>query len=321
MIGGIIPAGFSAYPYYKAQGEIKGRLEIELPMEGINATGEYKVKEEIGVSGKVAYSVTKKIKGSLEAKMIFWEKTLEGKAGGDDAEESEKPDNNNDSREPEKPDDDEAMPAGEFDPLKVPYTISAGQTCTFESVGNDHLWAVWGYGIKKVGPAIYEMIQIDRNGKVFEQTLNIDGKNYTSVMRQGRPEHISDTIYYDGDVSGKSIIKVYFGKVEIYSFQSNNYVKNAVTATLESGGETVKNPLVLNEENITLKAGETFQLKAESGMSEYELKTVTYSATSGSTDTATVDGNGKITALKKGKITVTVTGNGGFEKVCTVTVK
>lgn len=323
MIGGIIPAGFSAYPYYKADGQIKGRLEIELPMEGIDATGEYKLKQEIGVAGKVAYSLTKNFKNSWELKKVFWSKTIEGKAGADDGKEPEQPDDQTDTGEPEelgKSDDTNALPAKEFDPMKVPYTISAGQTCTFESVGNDHLWAVWGYQLCKVGPAIFEIIQMNTNGKV-KQELNIDGSMYTDIMRMGVSNKFDDKVYFDGNVSGKSIIKVYFGKVEIYSFHSNKYVRNKITAKIESGGKTVKNPLVLNKEKITLKVGDTFQIKAKSGMPEYELKSVTYNPEYSYYRIADVDENGKIKALRKGKKKITVTGNGGFQKVCTVTVK
>lgn len=317
MIGGMIPAGFSAYPYYKADGQINGRLEIELPMEGIDATGEYKLKQEIGVAGKVAYSLTKKLKNSWELKKVFWSKTVEGKAGADDDNEPEQPDDQTDTGEPEesgKPDNTNALPEGEFDPMKVPYTISAGQTCTFETYGNKS--GIWSYNLHGE-VAIFEKILLDRNGKIMEQEMYV-GDRYPFDVRFNVPTLENPNVYLN-DVNGKTIIKVYYGTVEVFSFDVNKKVTSRITGICENGGKIMENPLLLNKEKITLKVGETFQLKAESRMSEYVLKSVRYRTENNSI--ADVDDNGKIETRSKGKTEITVTGNGGFQAVCTVVVK
>lgn len=313
MIGGVIPAGFSAYPYYKAQGQIKGRLEMELPMEGINATGEYKVKQEIGVAGKVAYSLTKDFKNSWELKKVFWSKTVEGKAGADDSEESEKPDDETDtggSEEPEKPDDTNAVSVKEIDPFETPYTISAGQTCTFETYENKKLGAMYTYNFQSKA-AIFEEIWIDGSGKVMRQDLHV-GNKIGGDWRIHAP---------GGSVNGKTMIKVYFGTVTVSHFGINGAVPIKITGTIESGGKTMKNPLRLNRNKVKLKVGKTFLLQAESGMEEYKLNLSSLRFDSSNYKIADVDMNGTITAESKGTAKITVTANGGFQKVCIVTVK
>lgn len=311
MIGGIIPVGFSAYPYYNAQGQIKGRLEIALPMEGIDATGEYQLKQEVGVAGKVAYSLTKDFRDSWELKKIFWSKTLEGKAGEDDGKEPEKADDDTDKdADVDKSDDTNAVPVKEFDPFETPYTISAGQTCTFETYENKRIGSMYAYNCQSTA-AIFEEIWLDGNGEVIKQNLCV-GNLRSTKWRIHTP---------NDDVNGKTIYKVYFGTVTIDDFEINRAVPITITGTIESGGKTVKNPLLLNKEKVTLKVGETFQLKAESGMPEYKLESVTYTPEGDYYRVVNVDENGKIKALGKGKIKITVTGTGGFEKVCTVIVK
>ncbi len=315
MIGGVIPAGFQAYPYYKAQGQLQGRIEIELPFESIHATGSYKLTEETGIAGKVAYSVTKKLKGSVEAKKILWTRTLEGKAGEDENTEQEKPDDKpdtDDQKQPdengtEKPDEDVETPGKEFDPLKVPYTISAGQTCTVETYSNK-IGSLWGYNL--IGnSAIFERIWLDEKGMVIKQNLYVG----SPVIGEWRAL---------GDLNGKTIIKVYFGTVTVINSAINRAAPmKKLTGIIESGGETMENPLCLNRNKLSLKAGKTFLLQAKSGMEEYKLNASSLRFKSGNYKIASVDMDGKITAKAKGKTKITVTANGGFQAECTVVVK
>lgn len=325
MIAGIVPAAFSAYPYGKAEGKIKGRLEISLPMEGIRATGEYSIKMEAGVAGKVAFALTKKMRESIELSTVFWTKTLNGKVptATEDNKEEEK-EGTGDSTDSEGTDTDVGekgentgtsgeVTVTEFDPYKISYTkpfiVSAGETCTFYSEENNSKAAVWGYNLGNVGPTIMEVINLDRNGAILSQDMYI--RDYVNV---GALRWYVD----EGDPSGKSIIKVYYGSASIFGFSSAN-LKNKITGTLETGGLTMENPLSINKEKITLNKGKSFVLKAESKMPEYELKEVKFEVEKSSV--ASVDANGKVTANKKGTTKITVIGSGGFQKECIVTVK
>lgn len=309
MMDSFIPAGFSAYPYFKIEGKENGRLEIELPMEGIKSTGEYYVKMETGIEAKVAYSMTKKIKGSLKVNTVLWEKYLEGKPEEDDSEEPEKPDDKTDTTQPEQPEspnDGSMMSDGEFDPAKVPYTISAGQTCTFETYKN-RIGSLWGYNLLG-NSAIFEKIWLDENGVVIKQNLYVG----SPILGEWRSAN---------DVNGKTIIKVYFGTVTVDYFTVNRAVPIKITGTIESGGKTMENPLRLNRNKVKLKIGKKFLLQAESGMEEYKLYLSGLRFKSSNYKIADVNTTGTITAHSKGTAKITVTANGGFQAVCTVIVK
>lgn len=76
----------------------------------------------------------------------------------------------------------------------------------------------------------------------------------------------------------------------------------------------------LNKTSVTLKKGKTFKLKAEIYPSDATIKDVTWSSSNKSI--ATVSKSGKITAKKKGTVTITCkTKNGGYKIKCKVKVK
>ena len=76
----------------------------------------------------------------------------------------------------------------------------------------------------------------------------------------------------------------------------------------------------LNKSSVTIKKGKTFKLKAEIYPSDATIKDVTWS--SSNKKIATVDKNGKVTAKKKGTVTITCkTKNGGYKIKCKVKVK
>lgn len=76
----------------------------------------------------------------------------------------------------------------------------------------------------------------------------------------------------------------------------------------------------LNKTSVTLKKGKTTKLKAEIYPSDATIKDVTWS--SSNKKIATIDKNGKITAKKKGTVTITCkTKNGGYKITCKVKVK
>ena len=314
MLNGIIPAGFSAYPYFKAEGEIKGRLALILPMEGYEATGEYYIKEEFGVSGKVAFALTEKIRTSQKYTVVLWEKFLQGKEEDDDevadevndTSDSEETDANNDNTE----NDTEQTTGQEIsvNPRDIPFVIHAGETYTFISEGNYGGASVWGFNLGDCEPSIVEVINLDRNGAVLSQDMYVGNYINLAKIRWN---------YDNDDASGKVIIKVYYGSAKIFGFSAAN-LKQGITATLKTGGETMDNPLSINKEKVSLKKGNTFTLKATSKNELYTLKDVEF--ISDNYKIAYVNEDGKIEARKKGKTKITVKGNGGFTKECIVIV-
>ena len=98
--------------------------------------------------------------------------------------------------------------------------------------------------------------------------------------------------------------------------------KATVTVTTAKGATakitvTVKEGSALNEKKVTLKKGKTFKIKVLSIPATVKAKAFR----SDKPAVATVDGKGKIKALKKGKATITVTLTNGKTLKLKVTVK
>ncbi|MBM6777602.1 Ig-like domain-containing protein [Collinsella tanakaei] len=105
--------------------------------------------------------------------------------------------------------------------------------------------------------------------------------------------------------------------------------KVTITATTDDGGKTasctvtVKGPAVtgvsLDKTTLSLGKGESYTLKATVAPADAENKKVTW--TSSDTKVATVDSNGKVTAVAPGSATITVTAEGGGKTAtCAVSV-
>lgn len=186
--------------------------------------------------------------------------------------------------------------------FKTPYELNAGKTLRI--ISDNPTYAVVGFnGTSDGAPAIVEVRKYGKDGNY------LSGKRYTGKISMGD--------WISGDEQEMKIT-VLHGTIRIYNLKETN-LKTAPQFILETGGETVEKLIALNKEKVTLKKNKSFQLKAESAWENYELKSVSYE--SDNWEVATVDGNGKITAKKKGKATITVTGNGGFTCKCKVTVK
>lgn len=102
--------------------------------------------------------------------------------------------------------------------------------------------------------------------------------------------------------------------------------KATVTVTAVSGKKAscvitvcpVPSKVKLNKKAVTLKKGKTYTLKAS--LTPKNAKT-TYKWSSSNKKIATVDKNGKVKAVKKGKATVTVKTANGKKATCKITVK
>ncbi|WP_416151615.1 immunoglobulin-like domain-containing protein [Salipaludibacillus sp. HK11] len=93
-----------------------------------------------------------------------------------------------------------------------------------------------------------------------------------------------------------------------------------VPSVEEPSTEITVTGVTLNEETVTLSAGEEVELVATVTPEDAENKHVTWS--SSDEDVAVVDENGKVTALREGSVYITVTTvNGGYMAVSSVTVE
>lgn len=102
---------------------------------------------------------------------------------------------------------------------------------------------------------------------------------------------------------------------ECFICVSGGYVEYSITVNAEVNATKVK----LNKSKLTLKKGKTSTLKVTVSPTEADTKLEWKSS---NTKVATVNKNGKITAKKKGTVTITVTDkNTGKKATCKVTVK
>ena len=105
-----------------------------------------------------------------------------------------------------------------------------------------------------------------------------------------------------------------------------------VTVKTEQGGYTAKcnirvslpnervTGVVLNKTGVTLEKDETYELRAD--VIPYDATNQNVSWTSNATSVATVDQEGKVTAVGPGKATITVTtADGNYKATCVVTVE
>ena len=108
--------------------------------------------------------------------------------------------------------------------------------------------------------------------------------------------------------------------------------KATITVTTDDGRKTakctitVKNPIKvkkikLNKKTATIKAGKSIRLKASISPKDATNKEIMWK--SSNKKIATVDKNGKVKCLKKGKVTITATAKDGSKKkaTCKITVK
>lgn len=305
MIDGLIPAGVSAYPYFEADGSLKGNVEVTLPYEAVQAEGEYELNAQIGIAGKAAFALTQKLRSDKKFSAVLWEKHLEGKASMDDEENAgnddslgEEGDSGSSDRQEDGSSNSEAAPLDDYK------NLTAGQALTMTSVGN-RSYSVWGLDWYPSDGAIYDMIQLNENGET------ISGKRYWG-------SHSGWCAWRSGkDVNGKWIIKVHCGTLKLSHSFTN--LLTPITFAKENGAEIFDNPMVLNMKSITLEKGKTYKLEASFAFDEYTLKNIKF--TSKNPKVADVAANGTVTAVKKGKTTIVVTDRGGFRSECTVIVK
>jgi uncharacterized protein YjdB len=155
----------------------------------------------------------------------------------------------------------------------------------------------------------------------------------TATLYEGETETLTATITPD-NATDKSVTWT-SSAPEVATVDANGKVTAVkagtatVTVTTTDGGKTATCTVTvkahvasvsLDKTTLTLTAGESATLTATVGPENADDKSVTW--TSSAPDVATVDANGKVTAVKAGTATITVTTNdGGKTATCAVTVQ
>ena len=197
----------------------------------------------------------------------------------------------------------------------------------------------------KAGEAVITVTTED-GGKTATCKVTVKAKtvNVTEVtldrteltLTEGETETLTATVKPDNADNKK--VKWSSDKTEIATVDGDGRVTAVkagvavVTVTTEDGGKTATcrvtvkaktvgvTEVTLDKTELTLTEGETETLTATVKPDNADNRKVTWS--SDKTEIATVDGAGKVTAVKAGEAVVTVmTEDGGFRSGCTVTVK
>ena len=169
--------------------------------------------------------------------------------------------------------------------------------------------------------ALIDNIEVKTSREVVIGTdvKNLDVMTKTSNLTINSGSYITKLTLSTNDKDSKFTVN---GKVkEIYT-NVDITVKDSGTVEKTSGSGTVNGISVtgvkLDKSSVSLKVGETTNLKATVSPSTATNKSVTWE--SSNTAVATVDQNGKVTAVAPGEATITVKADGGKEASCKVTV-
>ncbi len=134
------------------------------------------------------------------------------------------------------------------------------------------------------------------------------GVAFAGTEEKHYKEHLFVTATFRAKSGGDAVFTLYESADGTDEFTSQKSDQKTVTVT---GADVTKNDFALSKTVLTLKPGETAALSAE--------KTVTWSVDNETV--ATVDKNGKVTAVKEGTATVVATTEDGEKAYCAVTVK
>ncbi len=147
--------------------------------------------------------------------------------------------------------------------------------------------------------------------ETYKLTVTVTPKNATDKKVSWKSSNPKVVSVKNGKITAKKT-----GKAKITVTAGG---KTATVTVSVKKAPTKKTKLTLNKKKITLKAKKTFQIKAKV-QSKYGSNSFKY--TSSKKKVAKVDKNGKVTAVRKGKATITVKSyNGKAKAVLKVTVK
>jgi hypothetical protein len=209
----------------------------------------------------------------------------------------------------------------------------------------DEEWnSSWG-AVDKTGkiivPVIYDNISIFSEGVIFVEKdekigiisnfVNKIGFKTTKKTLAVNQTFSQIPLINGGDISDITVMytssNTKVATVDVNGKISAKKAGNAtITAKLPSGlaatyKVTVKNAptaITINPSKLTLKVKGTYTLKTSLSEGSYTSK---YTFKSTDSKIVTVDSKGKVTALKKGTATITVTTHNGKKATCVITVK
>lgn len=151
-----------------------------------------------------------------------------------------------------------------------------------------------------------------KTGKTLNLTATVKPSNATVSTVKWSTSNKNVTVTQKGKVTAKQA-----GTVKVTATSTDNSTKKA-TCTI-----TVKDPVkkvVLNKSALTLKKSKTYKLNASVTPKKAYNTKITWS--SNKPKIAKVSRNGKVTAVKKGKATITATNkDSGKKATCIITVK
>jgi len=203
--------------------------------------------------------------------------------------------------------------------------------------------------IKGIGLGTATITVTSANGKKATITVNVTNESIpveeiklspsSATIKAGSTTQISAGIKPDNatnrelvwsssdpsiaSVDSKGVVKgIKAGTVTITARTKDGKVVASSTITVEEVAPTptpmVITSLSFTEDNITIKKGNSLGLIVE--IEPIELSSTKLTWRSSDSSIVSVDSNGKITGLKKGTVTITVSTNDGKSATCTVTV-
>ena len=181
-----------------------------------------------------------------------------------------------------------------------------GKTATCEVTVNAKVYPVTGVTLDKTS---YEMTE----GDEFTLTANVNPSNATNKNVSWKSSNTSVATVSDGKVTA---LKAGSATITVTTEDGSKTATCSVTVNAKVYPVT---SVSLNKSTATLTEGETLTLTATVNPSNATNKNVSWK--SSNTSVATVS-NGKVTAVKAGSATITVTTeDGGKTATCSVTVK
>jgi len=148
-------------------------------------------------------------------------------------------------------------------------------------------------------------------------------KRYLKALKGGKVVAVGDdkSVTITGEPANTKIVK---GAYKVAFDKTADKSLSAIASTLVDVPEFTTLPIsvtgvTLDKATLSLDTGKTGQLTATVAPSNATNKAVTFS--SAAAETATVDNNGKVTAIKAGTANITVkTADGSKTAVCALTV-
>ena len=187
-------------------------------------------------------------------------------------------------------------------------------------------WLEIGKETKKETEEIEEIpeenIEIEEKAKAEENSEKVEKEPEYEENKEDLEEKTEEKVINNGEAEEKEINKEESKQKEIKEDNDEVEIKQVkVQSEKKVIPKTIKvTGIKLNKKSSNLEVGKTLKLKATITPTNATNKNITWS--SSNKEIATVDKNGKVTAKKKGTVTITAkTKDGGKKETCKITVK